>query len=639
MKTRILISLIAGLICGSASAQTADDWVSQGRSYLSAHDIADANASFAQALSLDPGHETANAFYAITRLLVLPNQPAGSNFLTHIGYPVTGRDIYDWTSIAPRDAKRIPYAPSGVNANEFPAQLRTNVLYSISGAIGNLSVITDTSFSVSLTSSETASTDVTVDYGDLEMIQAGLYASEYFIYTLNTQNIAAQLTDIRALYDGGILTASQVLSDYPQMFTFSSTNDLQAARAAFTNAVNCYMMASAFIRARPDGEIRLFNYDKVTATNESKFRSTLTDLENSLSSPQVLSINTNVTVNFAKSFNGTTTGRSLLPKFSGNAMELGSLPDLTFGGVMGGLTRGQVENYLSTYLTMLPVFSMPSRSANGASLAFNSLSGHDYLLEASTNLVNWQLVTNFTSTNSVSTWVDSQGLPKRFYRLQDDTKYIAFSGVVLDQSTGLPIPGAQVQSSYDGITVHADSNGQFILVTTVRSPGYDDLEISASGYAGFNNFYYANGLVSGLQIFLSPPPPNDNFANRTILTGQNVSVSGNNSAASVESGEPFDRYVYVPGFEPSYGNKSVWFSWTAPTTGSYVISDSSNDFFEPILAIYTGSQLANLSTVTDIFGSYFSESYHLSAVAGTTYQIEVDDYYGQGGAYTLTIAP
>jgi hypothetical protein len=762
MKTPVLISLIAGLFCWSASAQTADDWVSQGRSYLAAHDIADANASFAQALSLDPSHETANAFYAITRLLVLPNQPAGSNFLTHIGYPVTGRDIYDWTSIAPRDAKRIPYAPSGVNANEFPAQLRTNVLYSISGAIGNLSVITDTGFSVSLNSSETASTDVTVDYGDLEMIQAGLYASEYFIYTLNTQNVAAQLTDIRALYDGRILTASQMLSDYPQMFTFTTTNDLQAARAAFTNAVNCYMTASAFIRARPPGEIRLFNYDKVTATNESNFRSVLTDLENSLTSPQVLSINTNVTVNFAKSFNGTTTGRSLLPKFSGNAMELGSLPDLTFGGVIGGLTRGQVEGYLSTYLTMLPVFNTPSPSANGASLTFNTLRGHNYLVEASTNLVNWQLVTNFASTNSVSTWIDSQGLPKRFYRLQDDTKYIAFSGVVLNQSTGLPIAGAQVQSLYDGKQVLTDNNGKFILVTSLTSPGYDYVQISAAGYYSIGSFGNFTGLLSGLQTYLTPlppppandnfanrigliginltvtgsnagasqetsepnptgnaagqsvwwswtaptngivsinaaassfyplieiytgnsllslvaltnggssitfpvtagttyqisldgyryynpsfgnisfnlnfipTPPNDNFANRIVLTGSNVSVNGNNSNATWESGERYDTYYFL-----GYGNKSVWFSWTAPTTGSYVFSVSTTSVYYPILAIYTGSQLSSLSTVLDLVGSGYFIHYTFNAVAGQTYQIEIDDYFGIGSNYTLSIA-
>src|ERR1017187_8416072 len=135
MKKRILISLITGLFCWSVSAQTADDWVNQGRSNLAAHNITAANTNFARALAVNPNHKTANALYAITRVLVLPNQPAGSNFLTRIGFPVAGRNIYGWTSTLPTDTNGLVLAPVGVNANEFTAQLRTNVLPAVSGAI------------------------------------------------------------------------------------------------------------------------------------------------------------------------------------------------------------------------------------------------------------------------------------------------------------------------------------------------------------------------------------------------------------------------------------------------------------------------------------------------------------------------
>ena len=424
MKTRILIFLIAGLFYWNASAQTADDWVNQGRSYLAAHDITDANASFAQALVLNPNHQTANALYAATRLLVLSYQPAGSNFLTRIGFPVAGRNIYGWNSKLPEDAKEIPLAPNGVNANEFSAQLRTNVLLSISGAIANLSAITDTNFTVSLTSSETTITGVTVDYGDLKLIQAGLYASEYFIYTVNAQNLDAQLTAFRALYTNGTWSAEQVLSDYPQLFAFSTTNDLQAARAAFTNAANCYMIASTFIRARPPSEVRLFNYDEVSAQSEANFRLTLQDLKNSLvAGPQTLALNPNLTVDMTTQFSGSTTWRSLLPKFDGNAIELGSLQDLTFGGVISGLTRDEVEGFLSERFVMLPVGSAPTLlSDDSLKIAFTTLSGHYYVLETSTNLVDWEWEQPiFWATNSTSV-VTNTGLktfPTHFYRLED----------------------------------------------------------------------------------------------------------------------------------------------------------------------------------------------------------------------------
>jgi hypothetical protein len=186
MKTCILISVIVGLLYWNTSAQTADDWVSQGRSYLVAQNLTEANACFAQALAIDPVNETANAFYAITRILVLPSQPEGSNFLTRIGFPVAGRSIYAWTSQLPTNSNGLLIAPADVNANEFTSQLRTNALPAIAGAIGNLSAITDTNFIINLTSDETTIAGVTVDYGDFKLIQSGLYSAEYLIYLLNS---------------------------------------------------------------------------------------------------------------------------------------------------------------------------------------------------------------------------------------------------------------------------------------------------------------------------------------------------------------------------------------------------------------------------------------------------------------------
>jgi hypothetical protein len=261
-----------------------------------------------------------------------------------------------------------------------------------------------------------------VDYGDLKLIQAGLYASEYFIYALNAQNLDAQLTAIRALYTNGALSVGQVLSDYPQLFTFATTNDLQAASVAFINAVNCYMTASKFIRARPPSEVRLFNYDEAMAKSEAGFRLTLQDLKNSLEfEPQFLALDPDLMVDMTAQFSGDTSWRNLLPKFDSNAIELGSLPDETFGGVIYGLTREDVESHLSERFVMLPVGYAPLLSTDGTVLAFATLRGHYYALEASTNLVDWQVVTNFTAASAVTALTDSQAniFRTRFYRLRE----------------------------------------------------------------------------------------------------------------------------------------------------------------------------------------------------------------------------
>src|SRR5436190_19488057 len=55
-------------------------------------------------------------------------------------------------------------------------------------------------------------------------------------------------------------------------------------------------------------------------------------------------------------------------------------------------------------------------------------------------------------------------------------------------------------------------------------------------------------------------PANDDFANRIPLAGAAVVVSGDNQHATLQPGEP------------TVGDKSVWWSWTAPTAGVYTVT-------------------------------------------------------------------
>jgi hypothetical protein len=326
--------------------------------------------------------------------------------------------------------------------------------------------------------------------------------------------------------------------------------------------------------------------------------------------------------------------RGLLPRFDANAIDLGSLPDLTFGGMVDGLRQADIENFLSEHFTMLPVGNVPTIAGETASLTFSTLSGHYYVLESSTNLTRWEIDAHFTAVDVASSMVNPRppGETERFYRLRDDTGLMTFAGIVLDQTTSNAIAGAQVASAWDGSSVLTDASGRFYLNTTLPSSYYEDeLTISAPGYTTVHDYFYGDGLVSGLAIQLSPPPGNDDFANRVVLTGGSVSASGNNAGATVESGEPLDA-----GF--SYGGRSVWFTWTAPSSGSFVFSVSTTNVFYPILALYTGTQITSLSTITDVVGSGNYASHTLNASAGDSFQIEVDDDLGNGGAYTLSIA-
>ncbi|MBM3832140.1 MAG: hypothetical protein FJ403_02460 [Verrucomicrobia bacterium] len=123
-------------------------------------------------------------------------------------------------------------------------------------------------------------------------------------------------------------------------------------------------------------------------------------------------------------------------------------------------------------------------------------------------------------------------------------------------------------------------------------------------------------------------PSNDHFTNRIKLTGANPSSAGSNANATAEAGEPKHN--------KQTATKSVWWSWTAPATGQMEFTTSGSNF-DTLLAVYTGSTLAQLATLVsnDEDRSEFTSRVAFWAVFGTTYQIAVDGYSGALGDVRL----
>jgi hypothetical protein len=129
-----------------------------------------------------------------------------------------------------------------------------------------------------------------------------------------------------------------------------------------------------------------------------------------------------------------------------------------------------------------------------------------------------------------------------------------------------------------------------------------------------------------------PPPPappaNDNFANAQTINGCSGSVTGTNISATKEAGEPNnpDSPTSIP---------SVWYQWTAPSSGSVTIDTHGSDF-DTVLAIYTGNSLGTLSLVghsDDTSSSDLTSTIPFTATQGTVYRIAVNGYNngGSGG--------
>jgi hypothetical protein len=122
---------------------------------------------------------------------------------------------------------------------------------------------------------------------------------------------------------------------------------------------------------------------------------------------------------------------------------------------------------------------------------------------------------------------------------------------------------------------------------------------------------------------------NDDFANAIPLTRPHGPITGTNTAATKETGEP--NHASDP------GGASVWYRWTAPSAGP-VYFDTLGSSFDTTLAVYKGASLDNLKLVAandDIaYDHYYPSSRSIAslvdftAAAGTVYYVAVDGKRG-----------
>src|SRR5438128_8815777 len=180
MKTKELVTMFPCFfwLIARVHAQDADALVAQGRAFLAQKDLPNANARFSAAVTAWPDHETANALYAATRLLVLPNDPSVANFLDRLGISQTNRSINHWSTSVPRDTNGVPLAPPGMSGADASDLIHATILPEMDAAASNLAMVTSTNFLLNLSSNETSITDVTLDRGDILMLRSLLQFTE-----------------------------------------------------------------------------------------------------------------------------------------------------------------------------------------------------------------------------------------------------------------------------------------------------------------------------------------------------------------------------------------------------------------------------------------------------------------------------
>jgi hypothetical protein len=134
------------------------------------------------------------------------------------------------------------------------------------------------------------------------------------------------------------------------------------------------------------------------------------------------------------------------------------------------------------------------------------------------------------------------------------------------------------------------------------------------------------GLIS---TAISQGANNDYFANRIELTGTNITLTGDNSAASTESGEPTGNDAEVLAY-------TLWYSFKAPEAGG--IRAHISGAGDQVISVYHGSALNQLTPVT----TAVIDTKNIYVQKGEEVRIAVQTVYypywsggGRVGAFTL----
>ncbi len=187
-------------------------------------------------------------------------------------------------------------------------------------------------------------------------------------------------------------------------------------------------------------------------------------------------------------------------------------------------------------------------------------------------------------------------------------------------------------------TLHVFTGSSFGTLASVASnddytpaPGVRQSKVSFNAAAGttyriaVDGFSAAHGSFS-LQ-YAQNSPANDDFASPAVITGATGHHFANSARSTGEPGEPF--HGSVP-------DRSVWYSWTAPETGSAVFNTRESNF-DTVIAAYTGTAINGLTqrAANDQFNGSDQSRITFPVVAGTTYRIAVDGFGATTGSIGL----
>ena len=366
-----LVSSLSWLLLLGATTfgQTADQWVSTGRSALVQHNIVSANNAFQHALTADPHNQDANFFYAFTRITALINTTgAGTvgNLLDGLGVTASGRNLWNWTADFQRDLYGEPKLPATSPTSGAMIGVLTNtVLPQITGALANLSQL-NTSYTVTLAGEFTqhGQSNAVVTYADVVLVQSALEAIRAAVLTLGSYNLNLSTHDLVTKFEamkrgtGQIDPNTDILTPYPQLLTLTANaaTALPAAGQSLNSAFTSFSNAWQLVRTQEGRFLCSTNKLQMFELGQAALAGPVTITPGGQA----------VTVNLAPFFNTPLNIRSGFPTIQNDptnhhpSVVAGSFADPTMGGILPAATQQWWINLLGSRRLRVPVITLPA---------------------------------------------------------------------------------------------------------------------------------------------------------------------------------------------------------------------------------------------------------------------------------------
>jgi uncharacterized repeat protein (TIGR02543 family) len=171
--------------------------------------------------------------------------------------------------------------------------------------------------------------------------------------------------------------------------------------------------------------------------------------------------------------------------------------------------------------------------------------------------------------------------------------------------------------------------GAQVALSPVAAPGFSFIGWTgdASGRADPFIITMTGHKTVGATFHLA----GDDFLTALPLIGTSATALASNVSMTKEFGEP--NHAGNP------GGKSIWWRWTAPTSGAVTLT-TAGSAFNTLLAVYTGSTVSNLTWIAsdnNSGGTISRSTVHFTATAGTTYDIAVDGVNGASSRVNLNL--